>query len=398
MEAKSASTDWLKWPNRRISDQTIYHQGVWQQQEVKPSKLPPVITNKLTICTYNIWFGNERQQLRMKHLMNIVESNNCDIFCFQEVTQTLLQYILSSPFVQKYHLSGITADDTGAYGNVIFSRWPLTKVYLNHYTNSGMDRKLVCVDIIINNEIFRIGNVHLESLAPGAKKRCQQLKESMHFMLSKHKPLKYRPQHLMIMGDFNECATKSKEALKMKDKQFIDAWSEYHGGDGKYEKKYPGWTMPENAYFAAWRPDRIYYAFNYDYTINAVDDNNDDGWGDGGKKRITFTFPKKGDNDNDKLQDDEKKEENVDADVGGYVSDGKKGEWVLKNIRKVGMEKIEMTKEEEEEEIGDMITIWTPSDHYGLIVEFECKGMNNDEMEEIVKTRKIDDETGCVVL
>merc|ERR1712130_426902 len=74
-----------------------------------------------------------------------------------------------------------------------------------------------------------------------------------------------RARHVMIMGDFNECGTSRGKGLPIKDKQFIDAWSMYHGGDGKYEQKNPGWTMPENEYFPPWRPDRIYFAFNYDY-------------------------------------------------------------------------------------------------------------------------------------
>ena len=51
-------------------------------------------------------------QLRMQSLLQIVKDHDVDIFCFQEVTQQLLQHILSDPFVRGYHLSGITADDT----------------------------------------------------------------------------------------------------------------------------------------------------------------------------------------------------------------------------------------------------------------------------------------------
>eukprot|EP01083_Nonionella_stella_P073916 200180_1 len=368
-------------------DQTVYLMGKWRTQKVNLQKLKPVITNTLKICTWNIWFGNERQQLRMEHLLKIVtEDNSVDILCFQEVTQTLLHYILSHQCIRKFYLSGITTQDTGAYGNVIFSRFPLSKAYIHHYKDTPMSRKLVCVDIMINNELFRFGTVHLESLGPNARRRRVQLKDSMKFMLNKRKS--QRPQHLMIMGDMNECGTLHKKELCINDKQFIDPWSEYHGGDTKYEEKYPGWTMPQNEYFPPWRPDRMYYAFDYDYThmdaltkakenakgsLDSDDDNNDN-------EQKTFAFPDPNDEIHDAM-DETKEEEEFE-----YRMYGAKGDWVLKSIKRVGMKKIPRTKAEKLN--GNRITIFTPSDHYGLIAEFECIDTEMNEMRNIVQSRK----------
>lgn len=49
--------------------------------------------------------------------------------------------------------------------------------------------------------------------------------------------------HMMIMGDFNCCATTDTKSLPMKHKQFKDCWIEYHGGSGHYETRHPGWSV-----------------------------------------------------------------------------------------------------------------------------------------------------------
>ena len=168
---------------RNVFDQTVFD-GEWIQQKINSADLEPVNVTKLKICTWNIWFANERQQIRMQNVMRIIEENDVDIFCFQEVTSSLLEHILSHSFVQKYYLSGITQEIIGSYGNVIFSRFQLSRVYVNDYEKTKMNRKLVAVDILVNNEIFRIGTVHLESMAPSAKLRVIQLNESMTFMVT----------------------------------------------------------------------------------------------------------------------------------------------------------------------------------------------------------------------
>ncbi len=201
------------------------------------------------------------------------------------------------------------------------------------------------------------------------------------------------------MGDFNACATSNKKALLMSDKQFLDAWSVYYGGNGKYEKNNPGWTMPENDYFPAWRPDRLYYSFNYNYieldTLKEKERQNENGSLDSdeheevGLKTFEFNDVIEYKNDDEKniKIDEEKKEEEF-----TYEVRGKKGEWKLKSIFRVGMNEIPITKDEK-----NRITIMTPSDHYGLIAEFVCVGTDNEEMTEIVKKRKFDN-SSCTIM
>merc|ERR1712228_217270 len=170
------------------------------------------------------------------------------------------------------------------------------------------------------------------SMAPSAKLRVIQLKESMDFITSNQQG--NRAHHMMIMGDFNCCATLNKKALPITDEQFIDAWTGHYDKNGKYEQANPGWTMPENDYYPSWRPDRMYYSFNYDYTKN--------------------------ENEND----EEKKED--------VAVENKKSEWCLKGIKRIGMDNIPF-EEEENVDKRKAFDVLAPSDHYGLLAEFVCK-------------------------
>merc|ERR1711971_399276 len=145
--------------------------------------------------------------------------------------------------------------------------------------------------------------------------------------------------------------TMNPKALPMQNKQFIDAWiakygpykepnNEYVDGDGALdeddgkEEGNPGWTMPENEYYSAWRPDRMYFSFNYDYNRQYNHAN-------------------------------------------GIEEECKKGGWMLKNIVRIGMEKME---NEEDNMKESEFTILTPSDHYGLLAEFELVGIEMQEL------------------
>ena len=264
----------------------------------------------------------------------------------------------------------------------------------------------------------------------GAKLRVVQLEESVQFMLSRQKAL-VRPQHLMLMGDFNCCGTNDKKGLPMKDAQFADAWVHAHGGEGEYEKKHPGWyvacclwtrrfdgvsilflmirTMPENEYFPAWRPDRLYYAFDYDYSDKDKTEKE--------KLESTGSLDSDDDDQNDEtVQDDVESNAEDDNSAGGAQS-GQKGRWMLKSIKRVGMEPIQIAlnvevDDEAKENTGavkasvkmnvniktlkvdvdvEMFpTVQTPSDHYGLIAEFVCSDTSMEELQEIVKERTLE--------
>ena len=352
-----------------------------------------ICTNKLRIGTWNIWFGNERQEERMDKLMSIIDKENIDIFCFQEVTQSLLSaiydYLIKNETFKHYYVSGIDKNDLKAYGNVIFSKYPINKVYYLDFTAhdiSHMSRQLVCCDFLLapsnvdndenkeekakdkdknkeeNFEILRMGNVHLESLDPNKGKRQLQIEMAYNFMCNKDKKwgknISDSVDHLMIMGDFNECGTINvSKGLKLA-KEFKDAWvvdklwnknkdkdkekeDENKGDESKdqdnsnekknkngdvpvYSNKFgkevkrigddpiltdPGWTMPARGQWEAWRPDRLIYSLNRN-----------------------------------------KKDSRA---------------WKLNSINIVGQ------KPFPDEKAASQYSIETPSDHYGLVVEFE---------------------------
>ena len=153
-------------------------------------------------------------------------------------------------------------------------------------------------------------------------------------------------------------------------------------------------TMPENFSFPPWRPDRLYYAFNYDYTKKQ------------GKEPLNSDEKETGNefniNDTGSLDsDDEEKVEDVQ-----YAMKGVKGSWCLENIQRVGMENIPTEKEKEEKPPTDAAKnpnelinqVLTPSDHYGLIAEFECVGMSHQEVQQSVGDAAQNKRKSCVVL
>ncbi len=139
----------------------------------------------------------------MHGILEILKKEKVDIFCLQEVTDTLLSFLLCDEWLQKCHASGFQRIDIGAYGNVIFSKVPFSKVHFLTFEGSAMGRKLVAAEFSLNGEKFCIGNVHLESLGPNHAKRVSQLKESIKFM---DKSMSHC-NHFMLLGDFNECGT-----------------------------------------------------------------------------------------------------------------------------------------------------------------------------------------------
>ncbi|ETO33535.1 endonuclease/exonuclease/phosphatase family [Reticulomyxa filosa] len=239
--------------------------------------------------------------------------------------------------MQKWNVSGITYNDLGAYGNVIFSRIPLTKVHHLAFEKTKMGRKLVCAEFTLgdSSESFYVGNVHLESLNPNLKYRIEQLKEVWSFFNDTIRDEKKR-QHFFLMGDFNQCgthpylktsksSTKTIDPLPIDKKLWSDSWLVAYQNDLNTN---PGYTMPESNFFNAWRPDRILYQF------------------------------------------DTKAQLHMDA--------ANNLEWKLQSIERIGMEEMPLTEEEIQAQLSNSdMKVLTPSDHYGVFTTFV---LGNEDM------------------
>eukprot|EP01084_Bolivina_argentea_P179547 310251_1 len=311
----------------------------------------------LRIVSWNIWFDKYRMKTRMHHIMNIMNDYKADIFCFQEVTQESFQLLTNHEYIKDCYISSTIMND--AYQNVIFSKYPILNRDVLKYKFSNMLRKLVTIDVKINNELFKICTTHLESLEPNRPQRISQLKQSVNYIMNSNQDNK--PKHFIYCGDFNECGTKNADVLPFPDKQFKDCWIEYYN-----EQNNTGWTMPQIENYAAWRPDRIYFAFNYDYKQHSYKEYM---LNDGYEQEL------KQDNNMPLLSLDEcsltdNKQDVIECvdDIKDIQMDKSNGVWKLDNVYRIGMDDIPLS--EDELFIGIKSNILTPSDHYGVLAQF----------------------------
>ena len=79
-----------------------------------------------------------------------------------------------------------------------------------------MSRKLLVAELRINEQPLHIATVHLESYKHSAPARKKQLKEIF--------PILGQIQHVMLMGDFNFCASWTGENSNL-DPGYQDLWS-----------------------------------------------------------------------------------------------------------------------------------------------------------------------------
>ncbi len=94
------------------------------------------------------------------------------------MTKTILQQLLAQPFVQqRYYISdpdGRTFN--GWYGVILLIdiRLHISHLNLINFPQSTMGRRLILAEIKLDeNEILRIGTVHLESLNNKQQRLCQ---------------------------------------------------------------------------------------------------------------------------------------------------------------------------------------------------------------------------------
>jgi endonuclease/exonuclease/phosphatase family metal-dependent hydrolase len=61
----------------------------------------------LRFLTYNVWFEPHNFALRTVELLKIIQEQNADFVCLQEVTGNFLASLLTDPFIRStYYVSG----------------------------------------------------------------------------------------------------------------------------------------------------------------------------------------------------------------------------------------------------------------------------------------------------
>ncbi|CAF1492393.1 unnamed protein product [Rotaria sordida] len=184
---------------------------------------------KFRVITYNIWFSENYQPIRFNSLCDILNKSQAQIIGLQEMTTNILQQLLLQEFVQeRYYLSDVDGRTfTGWYGVLLLidSRFYVSKLSLINFPQSKMGRRLLLAEIKLDeNEIIRIGTVHLESL-DNKQERLSQLDIC-------RKVLNRSPATCILMGDFNfhACGQENIDQINRLP-QWIDVWIYLMGYD-----------------------------------------------------------------------------------------------------------------------------------------------------------------------
>lgn len=154
---------------------------------------------RLTVLTWNIFFDSHKISERTLQIIKIVNDNNPDIICFQEVRKTILDVLIIEFEIGGYIIPNKDLQ-TGrvvknVYSTLIFVKKSLSIdsiVNIIPFSTSYMERDI----LELNIENYCIINVHLESTNSEQMKKIRtlQLNEIIE---------KYKNSKTVVCGDFN---------------------------------------------------------------------------------------------------------------------------------------------------------------------------------------------------
>ena len=139
----------------------------------------------ISILSWNIDFmipnTSERMQAALDHVEDIITNiSKPTVIMFQEMLVVDLKLIQDSSWIrQRFNITDInTANWTGGYYGtctLIDKRLPINRVFRIHYGDTKMERDGLFVDLTFDNQLVRVCNTHLESLAIDPPLRPKQL-------------------------------------------------------------------------------------------------------------------------------------------------------------------------------------------------------------------------------
>lgn len=175
-----------------------------------------MVVDRLTVVTYNIWFGEHRWRERLAHLLELVARHRPDIIAFQEVTPLQLEQLLATDWIcRDYLVSDISGSSVTPHGVVLLSRLPMRDLALCHLP-SRKDRKLLTATVDTGHGALSVGTLHLESSPENALLRSAQLKR----VLSQQSD----GRDALLMGDFNFDRPVGAQQARI-GQNYIDLWS-----------------------------------------------------------------------------------------------------------------------------------------------------------------------------
>jgi len=187
----------------------------------------PREVDRLTVLSYNLWFGEYRWQERIAALLRLVAERRPHVIGFQEVTRQHLHHILAEEWIRSnYQVSDTAGTTLEPHGVLLLSRLPMSSVGLCHLP-SRKDRKLVVGELETTNGTICVATVHLESAPLSLPLRLAQLDRVL--------PSLHGARHSVLMGDFNFDPRNRAEESRI-EPGYTDLWPALHSGD-------PGYTV-----------------------------------------------------------------------------------------------------------------------------------------------------------
>lgn len=166
-------------------------------------------------------------------MSSVLEAEDADLICLQEVTPRFLGSFLSSPWLQRNYIvsdtaAGMTVTPYGVF-MAIHRRIPTPKLRL-YALPTNMGRR--CLSATFQLEADRslaVATVHLESMA-NTDMRMAQLKIILPLLEQKEADLS------LLCGDFNFAPHHCEQDVLDENKEFVDTWAHLRPSD-------PGFTM-----------------------------------------------------------------------------------------------------------------------------------------------------------
>jgi len=188
---------------------------------------PRPAADRLTLVTYNLWFGERCWHERIAALLRLVRDARPDVIGFQEVTPPHLERILDEDWVRReYQVSDAAGVTVEPHGVLLLSRLPISVLSLCHLP-SRKNRKLVVAELETSEGAVCLGTVHLESSPLSLPVRLEQLDRIL--------PGLHGARHAVLMGDFNFDPRDLVEQSRI-EPGYLDLWSALHSGE-------PGYTV-----------------------------------------------------------------------------------------------------------------------------------------------------------
>jgi endonuclease/exonuclease/phosphatase family metal-dependent hydrolase len=189
----------------------------------------------VSVLTWNVWFDLYKQSERYNDILRVCDHYKPDVICFQEVTQNFMKFLLQHNIMKDYDCSDNGSCSTiGRYGVLSLAKKSLSPSFEFSSFPTHMGRKLLVTKFSVQNEMFAVGNVHLESL------NSQELREQQLGIAAQ--VLRHYP-HYMLCGDFNFCSYRNYDlekpilenlSLKTIIPEFEDVWEKLQGNEPVY--------------------------------------------------------------------------------------------------------------------------------------------------------------------